>query len=135
MTILNRRQELDWAVKLAGDAAAFCGNSVPALELNYNNLQAALADADLLVNATSVGMSPDDNQTPVDKSLLRPGLAVFDVVYNPLTTRLLADAEAAGATAIGGIGMLVGQGALAFELWTGVEPPLEVMQKAAVTTL
>jgi len=135
MAILNRQQELDWAVGLAADVAAFCGNDIPALELNDNNLKTALADADLLVNATSVGMSPDDNKTPVAENLLRPGLAVFDVVYNPLKTRLLAEAGAAGTVTIGGMDMLVGQGALAFELWTGIQPPLDIMQKAAIEAL
>jgi shikimate dehydrogenase len=85
MVILNRQQELDWAVKLAADVAAFYGRDIPALELNDNNVETALADAGLLVNATSVGMSPNDNQTPVARSRLKPGLTVFDVVYNPLT--------------------------------------------------
>lgn len=60
---------------------------------------------------------------------------VFDLVYNPAQTRLLAQARAAGATAIGGLEMLVQQGALAFELWTGQFPPLDVMRAAARESL
>jgi shikimate dehydrogenase len=59
-----------------------------------------------------------------------PHLTVFDLVYNPLETRLLQQARRSDARAIGGLGMLVRQGALAFEVWTGKEPPVEVMQAA-----
>ena len=60
-----------------------------------------------------------------------PSLTVFDVVYNPLETKLMRQARAAGAQAIGGLGMLVHQGAIAWELWTGQEAPVEVMAAAA----
>lgn len=87
----------------------------------------ALAACDLLVNATSVGLRPDD-PAPVPVSLLRPDLAVFDMVYNPPETRLLAAARALGAPAANGLAMLVHQGALAFVLWFGGDLPLEEMR-------
>ena len=89
-------------------------------------------DADVLINTTSVGMYPDVNATPVPRELLRVDLTVFDIVYNPLQTRLLAGAERMGATTIGGVRMLVHQGAEAFRIWTGVEPPLDVMLEAVL---
>jgi len=135
IAILNRQQEMDWAGALAVDVSRLCGREVKALELNDGNLKAVLAGADLLVNATSVGMSPGVDKTPVPKGLLKKGLVVFDAVYNPLNTRLLAEAEAIGAKTIGGLDMLVGQGALAFELWTGVKPPAAVMKAAAIKAL
>lgn len=88
---------------------------------------------DLLVNATSVGMGGDE--LPVDPGVLRPGLVVADLVYHPRRTALLAAAEAAGATPVDGLGMLVHQAALAFELWTGVEAPVAVMRSAALAEL
>ena len=91
-----------------------------------------LADYDLLVNTTSVGMWPDTDASPWPETLPVPGhWTVYDLVYNPAETRLMAQASVAGATTIGGLGMLVHQGALAFELWTGQTPPTGVMRAAA----
>jgi shikimate dehydrogenase len=105
--------------------------SVKAGELTHRNAQQELRDADILINATSIGMRPQDRLTPVDSSLLRSDLTVFDLVYEPLETRLLAEAKKKGATTIDGLTMLVFQGAVSFETWTGVEAPVEVMMEAA----
>jgi shikimate dehydrogenase len=87
---------------------------------------------DLLVNATPVGQWPDPAPSPWPEALPLPShWTVFDLVYNPAETRLLARARAAGATPVGGLEMLVQQGALGFHLWTGREAPLEVMRAAA----
>ena len=107
-------------------AAALAGSVGSAVE-------AVPAAVEVLVNATSVGMGTDE--LPVDLAVLRPGLVVADLVYHPRRTALLAAAEAAGATAVDGIGMLVHQAALAFELWTGVAAPVEVMRRAALARL
>lgn len=102
---------------------------------------ASLADLpldsfDLLVNTTSVGMWPQIDACPWPETLPMPGRwTVNDLVYNPAQTRLLARAQAAGAATIGGLGMLVHQGALAFEMWTGQAPPAEVMRGAAERAL
>jgi len=93
----------------------------------------AIAGADLVVNATSVGMG--DGQTPFDPSLLTPGQIVADVVYHPTPTPLVAAAGERGVEAIGGLGMLVHQAGHAFRLWTGIAPPLEAMTTAARTAL
>ncbi len=108
---------------------------VKALALDEENLSLALEGANVLVNTTRVGMVPDVNQTPVPSGRLRPDMAVFDIVYNPVKTRLLADAEAAGARTIGGLEMLVWQGALAFTLWTGQAAPVDLMRKVALKAL
>jgi len=83
---------------------------------------------DVVVNATPIGM--DGEPPPFDTALLHHGQFVFDTVY-PVETPLLRAARARGLRAAGGLGMLVHQGALSFSLWTGVEPPLEVMRAAA----
>ena len=84
--------------------------------------------ADLLINATPVGMSPEvDGSVWPDDVPIPTQLIVFDLVYNPLETRLLKQARQAGAPAIGGLRMLVWQGALSFEMWTGEEAPIEMM--------
>jgi shikimate dehydrogenase len=75
--------------------------------------------------------SPAENDTPIPPELIPPGVLVFDIVANPPETRLLAEARRRGARTVGGMRMLVYQGAESFRLWTGVEPPLEVMLQAA----
>lgn len=91
---------------------------------------------DLLVNATTVGTWPESNASPWPEALpLPPHWTVFDLVYNPPETQLLARARNAGAKTIGGLGMLVHQGALAFEIWTGQTPPVDVMREAAERAL
>ncbi len=135
LTILNRRLELDWATELASRISQTFGKEVKALELTRENLLRALDKADILVNTTSVGMSPDTDQTPVNVELLRPDLVVYDIVYNPIKTRLLREAKIAGAKTISGIDMLVWQGVLAFEKWTGQKAPVELMRKEAIKQL
>ena len=90
-----------------------------------------IAKSDILINGTKAGMSPLDNIMPVSEECLHPELAVADVVYNPRETLLVRTAKEKGCrAAIGGIGMLLWQGAAAFELFTGKEMPAqEVMEK------
>lgn len=93
----------------------------------------ALQQCDLLVNCSPVGMkhSVTEGKSPVESKLIPHKALVYDVVYNPMETRLLYDAKKAGARALGGLTMLVYQGAMAFELWTGKQAPVEVMFEAA----
>lgn len=87
---------------------------------------------DVLINATPVGSSACPDETPVAASLLRRGSLVFDMVYDPLETRLLREAKAAGCVIVGGIEMLIAQAVAQFETWTGLEAPLDVMKSAAL---
>lgn len=99
-------------------------------------VQTALEAATLLVNATSVGMHPHTNVVPLpDGVRLLPHLTVNDLVYVPRQTRLLRLAAEVGARTIDGVGMLLHQGAAAFELWTGQAAPLDVMRSALEATL
>jgi len=135
LVILNRRLELDWAEELASKISKIFKKEVEALELVKTNLTRVLERADILVNATSVGMSPSVDETPVASSLLKPELIVFDIVYNPIKTRLLREAEQAGIKTISGLDMLVWQGALAFELWTRLKAPIEFMKETVIQGL
>jgi shikimate dehydrogenase len=94
---------------------------------SLEGLAELLADADLLVNATSVGM--DSEETPVPRAALHGDLAVLDAVYSPLETRLLRAATDIGATTVDGAWMLLFQGVEAFELWTGRSAPVEAMDR------
>lgn len=119
--IANRTVER--ARSLANDVPEAVGHGLAALpEL--------LADADVLVNCTSVGMDHDGEETPVPSDALHAGLAVLDAVYSPLDTRLLRDARAAGARTVDGAWMLLYQGVAAFELWTDRNAPVEAMNDA-----
>ncbi len=87
-------------------------------------------DADILVNATSVGLFPDvDARLELDEDTLRPGLVVADVIPNPPRTSLVRTAEERGCTALDGLGMLVGQGVISVRHWTGVEADAGVMRR------
>jgi len=86
---------------------------------------------DILINTTSLGMYPKVDDTPVKKEFLRDML-VFDIVYNPLKTRLIREAEQNGCATIMGLEMFINQAALQFELWTGKKAPLDLMRKVVV---
>ena len=106
-----------------------CKVTVTKLE-EADKLDEAVNACDILVNATSVGMKPQEGISLIDTALLRKDLVVADTVYNPEKTKLILDAEAAGcAKAIGGKGMLLWQGAVNYELYTGKEMPVEEYQK------
>jgi len=95
-----------------------------------------LHEAGLLINSTAIGMHPHPDASPLpDPTCLHAGMVVLDIVYNPLETLLLRQARQAGAHPVDGLGMLARQGARAFEIWTGVEPPVEVMRAAALERL
>jgi shikimate 5-dehydrogenase len=90
---------------------------------------------DILVNTTPLGMSPQREDTPVAAEKLKPGLVVMDIIYNPVKTRLLREAEAAGCATIDGVSMFVHQGVRQFELWTGLPAPVEIMRMAVEAEL
>jgi shikimate dehydrogenase len=91
--------------------------------------------ATILVNATPVGMTPDVNGIPISPDLLGRFEVVMDIVYQPLQTRLLREAQARGVAAIDGLQMLIRQATAQFELWTGREAPTEIMARAACEAL
>ena len=133
LIILNRT--LDKAKECANGISKISRKEVEAAQLNEKNIAEALEKADILINATSVGMNPDINKTVVTSDLIKPSLIVFDIVYNPIKTKLLREAEKAGARTISGLDMLIWQGALAFEKWTGHKAPIKVMKAETIKAL
>jgi shikimate dehydrogenase len=119
VTIANRTVER--AHDLADEVDGATGHGLDALA-------DLLADADVLVNATSVGMEEDES--PVPPAALHAGLAVLDAVYSPVETRLLREASSVGATMVDGAWMLLYQGVAAFERWTGCTAPVDAMNAA-----
>ncbi len=90
---------------------------------------------DILINATSVGMVPEIENSPVEDTVLPQFQVVMDIVYAPLKTRLLATAEQAGCEIINGLEMLLYQGVAQFEMWTGEKAPVDIMRKALLNSL
>jgi shikimate dehydrogenase len=121
----------------ADDLAAALGNDrVTVLAWHSLEFQAVLAEAPLVVNATPAGMlGAGVDATPLPEPLLAANALVFDLVANPLETRLMREARQAGARVLGGLPMLVYQGAESFQLWTGQPAPIDVMRQAAERTM
>jgi shikimate dehydrogenase len=118
----------------AAQLAAQLGNA-DAIGLDAE-LKKHIQALDILINATSIGMHPHEEATLVTADMMHPDLVVFDIVYNPLETRLLHEAKRAGVRKIvNGVKMLVYQGAASFTIWTGVEPPIDVMERAVLNAL
>jgi shikimate dehydrogenase len=103
----------------------------PADLVVWDHTYAVPEEADIVVNATSIGLFPDvEGRLDLDPESLRPGMVVADVIPNPPRTLLIRDAEARGATVLDGLGMLVNQGVIAFKIWTGIDPDVTVMREA-----
>jgi shikimate dehydrogenase len=135
VVVLNRTPARATALVADLDSSAGC-TSLRAGALTPDALRGHAQGADLLINTTTVGMWPHAEASIwPDELPLPPGLAVCDLVYRPLETRLLRRARSAGARAIDGLGMLIAQGALSFEMWTGQWPPVDVMRAACEAIL
>ena len=135
--VVIHNRSVDRAQRLARDVGAIASRaSVRAMPSGARPADLDLGEIDLLVNATTVGMWPDIADCPWPVSMRIPEQwTVFDLVYNPPRTGLLALAQDSKARGIGGVAMLVHQGALAFELWTGCQAPVKVMRLAAEASL
>jgi shikimate dehydrogenase len=131
IAVVNRSAER--AQRLVDDLSPLAGGTwLEALPAAPGSWAKMAPRAQLLVNCTSVGMagaSPDES--PVPPGLIRPETLVFDLVYCPLETQLLREAHSIGARTLGGLPMLVYQGAASFKIWTAREAPLDIMLDAA----
>ena len=130
--IINRTEER--AIELARDISS-AGLPGKIRGIGISGLKDLLREADVFINTTTLGMHPNIETTIATAEELHANLTVFDIVYNPLETKLLREAKGKGAKTVSGILMLVYQGAEAFRLWTGTEPPVELMKKAVMEAL
>jgi shikimate dehydrogenase len=133
LAVLNR--SLKPAQELAKLLEKTANKKIVSGSLSPKEIEQNLQDSDVLINATSVGMKPKSEESPVASKLLRPNLAVMDIVYNPIETKLAKEAKAAGAKVVSGVEMLIYQGAASFEIWTGKSAPVDVMRQAALNQL
>jgi shikimate dehydrogenase len=128
LTIANRTASK--ARELVAAIEKKLGKKAVHVALRKDILTDAIAQSDILINATSTGMYPNVDETLVTADMMHRGLIVNDIVYEPLQTRLLREAKRAGAKTINGLGMLVHQGAMTFEIWIGKRAPVKVMEAA-----
>ncbi|MEW6284979.1 MAG: shikimate dehydrogenase [Chloroflexota bacterium] len=127
-----------WNVTLAArrlEQAQQLAQSFPNYQLPVTNLtNLSLSTFHLLVNTTPLGMTPDIETSPLpENAVLAPSTIVYDLVYNPRETKLMRQAKAQGCRAVNGLGMLIEQAALAFEIWTGCRPPRQALWNAVET--
>jgi shikimate dehydrogenase len=120
---------------LGSDLKSGATVSIQAAALTDGTLAAAMAEADVVIHCTSVGMHPKVDASLVPADLFRSGQVVFDIVYTPLETRLLADARAKGLQTISGVEMFVNQAVLQFEQFTGEDAPVEEMRRVVMEHL
>ncbi|MDG1755561.1 MAG: shikimate dehydrogenase [Rhodothermales bacterium] len=121
ISVVSRRLE---------QARAACTDLQMGAAIPWSDMPHEARQADLIVNTTPIGMWPHTQASPLQRSSLRSHQVVYDIVYNPAQTQLMTEAKLAGAHAIGGLSMLVGQAAEAFTLWTGQQMPLLDVKKA-----
>lgn len=135
VAVLNRTRRR--AERLVADLGSPTGKTrLDACDASAESWAKMAPRAQLLVNCTSVGMAgAAEEETPVPAGLIRPEMLVFDLIYRPLETRLLHEAAGRGARVLGGLPMLVYQGAASFKIWTEQDAPVDIMFDAARKTL
>ncbi len=123
VTIVNR--SVDHGEKLAADLE---GHFVPLSD-------AMSVECNILINATSVGLSPDVSHTPINKKIFQKDMLVMDAIYTPRQTRFLKEAAAGGCETIDGMSMFIHQGVYQFELWTDIKAPVAEMRRVVAAAL
>jgi len=133
LLVVNRSERM--ARVLAERIGTRFGITAKHLPLRSNLLRRELGEADVVINATSVGMTPNIEESVISPRLLKGDAVLMDIVYNPLETRLLAEAKQLGLKTVDGLDMLVNQAAKAFEMWTGRRAPSGLMRRRALEAL
>ena len=120
---------------LADDLKLGTNAEIEAFASNCDSIATVMKYADVVVNCTPVGMHPHEGVSIIPAELFRDGQAVFDVIYNPINTKLLCDANARGLIAVSGVDMFINQAAMQFEYFTGVGAPVEEMRRVLMEKL
>jgi shikimate dehydrogenase len=133
LTILNRTKHnaTDLVNKLKKESEI----PIFAKKLEETTLTDEVQEVDLVINATPVGMYPSQQESILSSNMLQKDLIVFDLIYNPLETKLIKDARKVGCKTINGLDMLISQGALAFEWWTNKKPNTNLMKRKLIEFL
>jgi shikimate dehydrogenase len=125
----NMLQQLSADLKAGTDAL------IKSELLTESSLAAAMDNADVIINCTPVGMHPNKDASLIPAEFFRPEQVIFDIVYTPLETKLLAEAKSRGLKVISGVDMFINQAVLQFERFTGVNAPIEVMRRVVMEHL
>jgi shikimate dehydrogenase len=133
LTILNRTKPK--ATELANKLKKESEIPIFAKKLEETTINDEIQNVDLVVNATPVGMYPSQQESILSSNMLHQDLIVFDLIYNPLETKLIKDARKVGCKTINGLDMLISQGALAFEWWTDKKPNINLMKRKVIEFL
>ncbi len=133
IVIVNRT--VDKARKLANMVSIVASRRVKSFNVSEETLDKSLYEADIIVNATSIGMDETIGKSVLAAGLLRSSMVVFDTIYHPIETQLIKDAKKIGAQVIGGLDMLLWQGAIAFKIWTGLDAPFELIKNELTRVL
>ena len=131
--ISNRTEEK--AIKLAKELHHKTKIKAVGKDMSEKTLRTLVDSVDILINTTPIGMYPKIDVSPISKDLLDENLFIFDIIYNPLQTRLLKDAKEIGSKTLNGLDMFINQGALAFEWWTGKKPNVKLMKENIIEQL
>ncbi len=123
------------AISVAKEIKKNMGTNIEGKLASNEILKKHIDEIDILVNATPIGMYPKTNESPIPIDLLHSDLFVFDVIYNPVETKLLKEASEIGCKTLSGLDMLVNQGVLAFEWWTGKMPNATLMKSKIIEFL
>jgi len=121
--------------QLTRDIAEKTDVAVEGVLIDDASLSRVIGDSAVLINATPVGMHPNEGRSVVPAELLHSGLGVMDIIYNPLSTKLLSDAKAKGLVTVSGLEMFVNQAVIQFESWTGCDAPKEAMREVVLQRL
>ncbi|MHA1682295.1 MAG: shikimate dehydrogenase [Promethearchaeota archaeon] len=136
LTLSSIERDMSLAKSLGDELRAFAPDTnVRVVSMDDAVLEREMENAGLLVNATPVGMHPHEGKSLVKDAWIHDGMAVFDLIYNPLDTKLVKQAKAKGCKIAHGLDMLVHQGAIAFEWWTGMAPSVSLMKESAMKKL
>ncbi len=133
IVIVNRTEKR--ALKLATELKKSYGLNFEGKNFSNKILEEEIKKADILINTIPTGMYPKINESPISSEILHESLIVFDVIYNPLETKLIKNAIEKGCKTLGGLDMLVNQGALAFEWWTNLKPNRGIMKNKVIEYL
>lgn len=131
----NRTEEKQMALDLAADISSKTGRECHVIDLEPETLAGELRSIDVLVHATPIGMHPNKDAVIIPPEIIPANVAVMDIVYNPVQTRLLREAGKRGCKTVDGVGMLVNQGAAAEKIWLGVDAPVDAMKKVVYEKL
>ena len=128
----NNKERLN---SLATDLKNSTNTPIKPEKLSTKSIAARMKEADLIINTTPVGMHPNKDASLIPPDLFRPEQTVFDIVYNPLDTKLLTQAKKRGLKTIRGVEMFINQAVLQFERFTGREAPVDVMRRVVMESL